>query len=130
MKRILFLLIIVILTPGCLILPLHDEHREAIDKVQKQIAIGKTTRQDVISILGEPDVTRDRFIFYKNKIYDGGRFYLIVIPTEGAAGTSGQEYMDLYFEFDNDGVLTDFRVDKYNFDYRVDKYNKVFVSEE
>jgi len=31
----------------------------------------------------------------------------------GVAGTVGQVFMDLYFEFDNYGVLTDFRVDKY-----------------
>ena len=114
MKRIVFLLIIVILTPGCLIIPLPGEHGQEIDKIQSQIAVGLTTREDVISILGEPDVTRDRFIFYQKKEHNGGWFVVVFSSTSGRAEVAGQEFMDLYFEFDNYGVLTDFRVDKYD----------------
>lgn len=110
MKRILFLLIIISLAPACLIIPLSSDHGEEIDKVQKQIVIGSTTKNEVIAILGPPDVTRERFILYKHKEYDGGA-YLIIGNT---GGTVGQEFMDLYFEFDNHGVLVDFRTDKYD----------------
>jgi len=82
MKRILFLLIIISLTSGCpIFIPLPSDHFDEINKVQKQIAVGKTTREDVISILGKPDVKRDRFILYKNKEYRGGAIvgiYLVV----------------------------------------------------
>jgi len=114
MKRILFLLIIISLAPGCLILPVSADHREAIDKVQSQIVVGVTTREEVISILGEPDVTRDRFILYKHKEYNGGMFVGIFIAPMGKTSTVGQVFMDLYFEFDNFGILTDFRADKYD----------------
>jgi len=117
MKRIAFLLIIISVAPGCLFfaLPLPAEHGQEIDKVQSQIVVGKTTREDVISILGEPDVTRDRFIFYQKKIYNGGWFVVALGgATGGGAGIAGQEFMDLYFEFDSYGVLTDYRVDKYD----------------
>jgi hypothetical protein len=115
MKRIVFLLLIVILTPGCLILPMGGgEHGQEIACVRSQIAVGLTTRETVISILGEPDVKRDRFILYKNKEYDGGFF--VWFGSHG--GTRGQVFMDLYFEFDNHGVLTDFRTDKYDFSWK------------
>jgi len=112
LKRILFLLIIISLTPGCLIIPLPSDHGEEIDKVLKQIAIGKTTREEVISILGRPTVTTDRYISYFKKEYDGGVGVMVFIPPIGG-WEAGQVFMDLYFEFDNYGVLVDFRMGKY-----------------
>ena len=117
MNRITFLLIIISLTLGCLIIPLSSDHGDEIDKVQSQIAVGLTTREDVISILGEPDVTRDRFILYKRKEISGGAFLMIL----EAGGTFGEVYMDLYFEFDNYGVLIDFRTDKDGEGWRIIK---------
>jgi len=114
MKRILFLLIIISLT-SCIpyIIPALSEHGQEIDCLRSQIAVGLTTREDVISILGQPDVTRDRFIIYKNKEYDGGINYGILFSAPGGS-VSGQVFMDLYFEFDIYGVLTEYRVDKYD----------------
>ena len=112
MKRILILFLIVTLTPGCLIIPLSSDHGDEIDKVQSQIAIGSTTKEEVIAILGPPDITRDRFILYKHKEYGGGALVLTFIPPD-KGGVVGQGFMDLYFEFDNYGVLVDFRTDKY-----------------
>lgn len=114
MKRLLILFLIATLAPACLMIPLSSDHGEEIEKVQKQIAIGSTTKEEVISILGPPDVTRERFILYKNKEYSGGALWMIILPPSGAGGTAGQVYMDLYFEFDNYGVLIDFRSDKYD----------------
>ena len=117
MKRILFLLIIISLTSGCPIyIPLSADHRQEIDCVQSQIAVGKTTREDVISKLGEPDVKRDRFILYKNKEYSGGAYVgLVYFVGLGVSGSKvGQVFIDLYFEFDKYGVLTEYRVDKYD----------------
>ena len=121
MKRILFLLIIISLAPGCIIIPLPADDLIEIDKIHKQIAVGKNTREAVISILGEPDVSRDRYILYKHKEYSGGTYFMYFIPILpfgrgccGGEGKAGQVFMDLYFEFDNYGVLTDFRTDTYD----------------
>jgi len=113
LKRILILFIIVNLTYGCLYIPLPAYHGQEIDKVNSQVAVGVTTRGDVISILGQPDVTRDRFIFYKHKMSNGGWFVMVFAPS-GGAKIAGEVFMDLYFEFDSYGVLTDYRVDKYD----------------
>ena len=113
--RIVFLLIIISLTSGCpIIIPLPAEHRDEVEKVQKQTVVGKTTREEVISILGKPDVSRDRYILYKHKEYAGGAGVGFILPPIGGGRDVGQRFMDLYFEFDNYGVLTDFRVDKYD----------------
>jgi len=121
MKRILFLLIIISLTSGCpFIIPLPADHRQEIDCVRSQIAVGLTTREDVISKLGEPDVSRDRYILYQHKEYSGGAYVGVLIPVgQGVGGgTVGQVFMDLYFEFDIYGVLTEYRVDKYDKSFR------------
>jgi len=112
MKRILILFLILNLTSGCLILPVSGDHQQEIDKVLKQIAIGSTTREEVISILGRPTVTTDRYISYFKKEYDGGVGVMVFIPPIGG-WEAGQVFMDLYFEFDNYGVLVDFRTGKY-----------------
>jgi len=118
-KRILILFLLANLTSGCpVFIPLSSDHREEIDKVQGQIAIGSTTKEEVISILGPPDVTRDRFILYRHKEYSGGAIvgFIVPLPIVGGAGggVAGQVFMDLYFEFDDYGVLIDFRTDKYD----------------
>lgn len=114
MKRVVFLLIIISLTSCTIpyIFPAPSEHRQEIDCVRSQIAVGLTTREDVISILGQPDVTRDRFIIYERKEYDGGIYYGLI--TWSGPEVFGQVFMSLYFEFDNYGVLTDFRTHKFD----------------
>jgi hypothetical protein len=106
--RILILLVIWNLLPNCF--PLASTHREEIDKLQSHMAGDATTKEEIISILGEPDVARDRYIIYLRREYDGGWWML------GCGGSLnwGEEYMDLYFEFDDYGILTDYRVDKYD----------------
>jgi len=110
------LILILLLGSGCLIVSLPAEHREEIDKLQSQITVGSTTKEEVISIFGEPDVTRDRFIMYLKKEYSGGRGWVVFTPggSGGGSGSFGQVYMDLYFEFDNFGTLMKFRTNKYD----------------
>lgn len=114
MKRILILFLIANLSPGCLMIPLTSDHGEEIDKVQKQMVIGTTTKGEILSIMGHPDVSRKRYILYRNKEYSGGMAWAILIPKTPPSGVAGQVYMDLYFEFDNYGVLVEFRSDKYD----------------
>lgn len=116
MKRFISLWILIGLAPGCLILPLPADDAPEIKKAQKKIKAGTSTREEVISILGPPDVTKDIFILYKKKEFRGGWLFLDFLGggASNRSGTGGQGFMDLYFEFDNYGVLTDFRVDKYD----------------
>jgi len=73
LKRLLILFLIVNLTPGCLAIPLSSEHGEEIDNVQSQIVIGSTTREEVIAILGEPDVTREEVLKRMEKVVEEKR---------------------------------------------------------
>ena len=107
MKRIIFLLIFLNLLPSCI--PLGSTHKAAIDKLQSQVAMGSTTREEVIAILGEPDLARDRYIIYLERVYEGGTL-MIGYCSEL---TVNREYTDLFFEFDKDGILTAYRADKY-----------------
>ena len=112
----MFLWVITSLAPGCLVLPLPADDAAEITKAQKEIKAGISTRDEVISILGPPDVIKDLYIFYKKKEFKGGWLFLDFLGggASNRSGTGGQGFMDLYFAFDNYGVLTDFRVDKYD----------------
>ena len=109
MKRIAFLFILLNLIPSCI--PLWSTHGAAIDKLQSQVAMGSTTREEVILILGEPDLARDRYIIYLEREYEGG--YMILAACGGTPPVFKREYMDLFFEFDKDGTLTAYRADQY-----------------
>ncbi len=106
MKRIVFLLIFLNLIPSCI--PFSGTHRAAIDQLQSQVAMGSTTREEIIAILGEPDLARDRYIIYLEREYAGGDFVFSCPPS-----VISKERMDLFFEFDKDGILTNYRADKY-----------------
>jgi hypothetical protein len=108
--RILILLVIWNLLPSCF--PLPSAHRAEIDKLLPQISIGKSNRNEIISILGKPDLERDKYIIYLRREYDAGLFS-VVFKLSGPLVT-GKEYMDLYFHFDNYGTLKDYRVFHYN----------------
>lgn len=109
MKRIVFLLIFLNLLPSCI--PLWSTHGAAIDKLQSQVAIGSTTREEVISILGKPDLARERYIIYLKREYDGG--YLVYpVGCPGHVNVANDD-MDIFFEFDKQGILTNYRMDKY-----------------
>ena len=111
MKRIVFLLIFLNLLTSCI--PLWSTHGASISKLQSQVAMGSTTREEVISILGEPDLARERYIIYLEREYEGGWKPLVGQIGSGCAPPIGRKYMDLFFEFDNDGILTNYRMDKY-----------------
>ena len=101
--RILILLVIWNLLPNCF--PLPSAHRAEIDKLQSHMAAGTTTKEEIISILGKPDIATERYIFYIAREYDAGWWgWMGCGPVRW-----GYEYMDLYFEFDDHGTLTDYR---------------------
>jgi hypothetical protein len=107
--RILILLVIWILLPNCAT-PLPSAHNAEIDKLQSHVAVGATVREDIISILGKPDLARDTYILYLRREY-------AVIRTVGLFAIPrvvGRAYMNFYFEFDDFGTLKDYRMDKYD----------------
>jgi len=110
MKRIVLLLIFLNLVPSCI--PLWSTHGASISKLQSQVAMGSTTREEIIAILGEPDLARDRYIIYLEREYEGGWKPLLGQIGVGFAPVVGRKYMDLFFEFDNDGILTNYRSDR------------------
>lgn len=111
MKRLLILILILNLLPACLPFQLPSEHGEAIDKLPSQIVIGSTTKEEIIKILGQPEYTRDRFILYKKKY---SRVMIVLLPFPIYKESRVRRFMDLYFRFDDYGVLTDYRTDKYD----------------
>jgi len=66
--------------------------------------------EDVISILGEPDVTTARYMSYIGKVYNGGWWFM----TYHGDFIYGKVLMNFYFNFDNYGVLTDWTTHKFN----------------
>jgi hypothetical protein len=108
--RILILLAIISIISNCIILPEYSPDKASINKLQSEIAVGVTSKEEVISILGEPDVTRDRFILYLAREYEGGWLFA---AWRAGARHYGKEFMDLYFVFDNRDVLTKYRPIKY-----------------
>jgi hypothetical protein len=115
LKRLFLLYLLVSSAYGCLIFPLPSDHGSEIDEAQSKIIVGSTTREEVISILGDPDVSKDRFILFSRKEYGGGVGWACCLgsPMGGSSGVEGQVFMGLYFEFDNYGVLMDYHVKKY-----------------
>lgn len=109
--RLALALVLVILTAGCVIIPIPIPETNAGDtranisqKTPQQFELGKSTRTEIISVLGEPDaVTPDELMMgYRSSKIRG----IFVVGTVGAA-TGGPISKDSYlvFEFDPHGVL-------------------------
>jgi hypothetical protein len=114
-KGILFSILVLSIFPSCVLFPLPSDHGDEIEKVKKNIKIGSTTREEIISNLGKPDISKNRYILYLRKNSYGGVYWGAAgFFIGGGSGKFGQEFMDLYFEFDNYGVLVEFRTDKYD----------------
>ena len=79
-----------------------------IDRLLPNVSAGTTTRSEIISILGKPDLERDRYFIYLRRLYCTDWVFKSCPP-------ANQAIMDLYFEFDNYGTLTDYRADKYDY---------------
>ena len=107
--RLLSLLVVWNLLPNCIIIPLPSANRAAIDKLLPHITKGVTTKEEIISILEKPDVERDRYILYIRKEYDAGSQMVGYCSSTEI----NKVHMDLYFAFDDYGILTDYNIDKY-----------------
>ena len=109
-KILVLMTVFLSLTFSCIVAP--SPWRGATEILQSRIVVGSTSREEVIAIYGKPDVTRERWILYTSRAYDSG-----VVPIgcgQSYLHREFSEYMDLFFEFDNNDTLTIYRVDKYN----------------
>ena len=111
--RILILVAIWNMLPSCI--PLPSAHRAELDKLQSHAEVGTTTKEEIVSILGKPDLERERYILYLRREYAAGAYPLsaLIMFNFSHLMIQGEEYMDLYFVFDEDETLTDYRMDKY-----------------
>jgi hypothetical protein len=111
--RILILLVIWNLLSSCFLppLPMSSVHTAKIDKINNYLTKGVATKIEIISILGKPDLARDKYIIYLRKEYDAGTLYF---TTTSGRPVVGEEYMDLYFVFDDSGILIDYEIYKYD----------------
>lgn len=99
------LILILLLGSGCLILPASSPSMYSFNQQLNQLAVGSTTREEVISIIGEPDIKLKRFILYKQKIQSGEAHVFILQSSHRIQGN----FMDVSFEFDEDRILTEYR---------------------
>ena len=108
------LLLICLLTPGCLIVPTvrhsrSDQHRWMITEESIEfIELGSTTRTQVLLKLGEPDYVWDdgaRFLYYW-KTTDAVFLWAVGYGYSGAAGAEdiGWDW-GLYLRFDPAGII-------------------------
>jgi hypothetical protein len=104
MKRILFLWLVLIWLAGCIIFPVTGD--VSSDDLQTKLIVGVTTKSEVISMLGKPDLERESYIYYLGKQYGTGIFGIIFTFASYDAS-----YIDVYFEFDNYEILSDIRCD-------------------
>jgi hypothetical protein len=111
--RILILIAIWNLLPSCI--PLPSAHRAEIKSLEREIVVGSTTKKEIVSILGKPDLERKRYILYLRREYSAGAYPLsaLIYFNFSHLMIQGEEYMDFYFVFDEDETLTDYRMDKY-----------------
>lgn len=107
------LILILMLGSGCLIFPFPSgspSMRTFYDVHLRYMTEGSTTREEVISRIGEPDIKLKRFILYKHKVE--GRGWRLMGGFLGRGGSIHRfegEWIDVSFEFDEQGVLTEYR---------------------
>ena len=116
------LFLILLMSSGCIFVPVPQpsEQGDQIDELLDRLVVGNTTKKEVISIMGEPDETSDNSIVYWHREYSGGyRGYYVYDrkPLKLSSGEIGvkeiepqSSYVDLFFEFDGQGILARHRV--------------------
>ena len=115
-KQTLPLILMLFFSSGCLIFPLPSgspSMRTFYNVHLRYMTEGSTTKEEVISIIGEPDINLKRFILYKREVEGKGtRVYYGFVVKGGGAGSSHRykgEWIDVSFEFDEHGILTEYR---------------------
>ena len=99
---------------GCVFpVPPSEYGRENIaDAVPGFIVPGKTTREEVLLALGEPDgesQAQRRFLYYRVSGHGGVGFVFAAGSGGMLASTERETYRRLILEFDADGVVSDAR---------------------
>lgn len=123
--KILLLILILFLGSGCpIIIPMFSEDSPSMGVFEgklKQLTMGSTTREEVISIMGEPDVKQKRSIIYKRRVQSGTARIILgyILPlgksccADARVHRTPGKWMDVSFEFDEHGILTEYRFNGY-----------------
>ena len=114
--KALSLFLILSLSSGCFYLPVpqSSEQGDKIFTLLEQLKEGKTTKKEVILIMGEPDESTEKSIVYWRREYSAGYkgYFLYGRPLKRNDSARVSEIepqpmrIDLFFEFDSHGVLT------------------------
>ena len=119
--KALSLILVLSLGSSCIILPLPagSQSMYAFKERLKGISEGSTTKEEVILIIGKPDIKLNKFILYKRRVQSRGAkivyWFGIPIPNTPITFSSGSkrihdgDWIDVAFEFDEQGVLTEYR---------------------
>jgi hypothetical protein len=102
MRRILFLWLVLILVVGCVRLPFRVADL-SVDVLKNEFIVGVTEKSEVISMLGKPDIERTQYSYYLRKRYGTPFFGARRLVWDSIPSS----FVDLYFEFDNHGILSD-----------------------
>jgi uncharacterized lipoprotein YajG len=107
--RVVFVWIVTVLLAGCIVVPLPEHTllggRGSIsEKDRAFLEAGKTTREDVLLQLGEPDLvlSQERSMVYYWQVSHG--YFFVGGPGSSAAGPIAKDYL-LMLEFDHAGCL-------------------------
>jgi hypothetical protein len=87
-----------------------SKHAEELDDFLYRLVVGSSTRKEVISFFGPPHASSAGTISYFNLLYSEATTGVIHwgAPFKPTRGHSPAQYINLSFEFDNNGRLTQF----------------------
>lgn len=103
---------ILLLLAGCIIVPFTPDDSETLATIEDEMVVGVTTRESLIDRLGQPDAMYElgRLWVFADPDFDRGYFY---IDMQGNSSTSySGEVLFLISEFDDQGILSRFRIEK------------------
>ena len=103
---------ILLLLTGCIVVPFTPDDSETLATIENEMVVGVTTRESLINRLGQPDAIYELgrlWVFADADFYRG--YLFIYLQGNGNTMYSG-EVLFLISEFDDQGVLSRFRIEK------------------
>jgi WD40 repeat protein len=101
-------LILSILLTGCIAIPLPSEKHQFTETMEQQIEVGKTTRDEIIKSLGEPELSSSSTLLIYRIPRESMKFFIIAGGPGGAGAillpVNRSDYV-LLMEFDDIGRL-------------------------
>ena len=101
-------LMVILSTTACVYLPPIGQ--QFSKEKQFQIVIGKTTKDDVIKMLGKPDILEDDHFFIYDLPRDHGMI-LIFTPAGGGGFPINEQHFAILLQFDNRNVIERYEIE-------------------